>query len=156
MLRNPVERAYSHYQHRFTRNREQRTFEEVCATDKEILKDGWDNLPNGDLIRLGNAHYSYRPRGFYSEQLKKWKAIFPSEQVLMIKAEDFFANTQTVYDEVLTFLGLPEHRLVEHKRQNVGKYTEAMSDEIRKDLADYYRPQNQKLYELLNCDFDWD
>jgi hypothetical protein len=155
MLRNPVERAYSHYQHRLTRNREQRSFEEVCATDKETLKDGWDNLPTGDYIRLGHSHYSYLPRGFYYEQLRNWLAVFPKDRFLIIKAEDFFAETQEGYDDVLAFLDLPEHRLEQRKRHNVGKYAKPMSDETRQDLADYFRPHNQQLYDLLDRDFGW-
>jgi len=155
MLRNPVERAYSHYQHRFTRNREQRSFEEVCATDKETLKDGWDNLPTGDYIRLGHSHYSYLPLGFYYEQLRKWLAVFPRDRFLIIKAEDFFTETQAAYDDVLSFLDLPENRLEERKRHNVGKYTEPMAEEPRQDLADYFHPHNQRLYDFLDRDFGW-
>lgn len=155
MLRNPVERAYSHYQHRFARDREKRSFEEVCATDKETLRNGWDNLPIEDTVRLGRSHYSYLARGFYYEQLKKWFAVFPKDRFLIIRAEDFFAATQAGYDEVLDYLGLPAHRLEQRKRHNVGKYTESMSDTTRQDLVDYFRPQNEKLYELLDRDFDW-
>lgn len=156
MLRDPVKRAYSHYQHRFTRNRERRTFEEVCATDKATLKDGWDNLPTGDLIRLGHAHYSYLPRGFYYEQLKIWMSVFPKKNFLIIKAEDFFADTQSIYDDVLAFLDLPGHRLKERKSHNVGKYTEPMADAMRQELVEYFRPHNEKLYEFLGRDFGWD
>ena len=156
MLRDPVKRAYSHYQHRFTRNREKRTFEQVCATDKETLKDGWDNLPAGDLIRLGHAHYSYLPRGFYYEQLKTWMSVFPKESFLVIKAEEFFAGTQAIYNEVLAFLDMPGHRLEERKRHNVGKYTEPIAEKTCQDMMDYFRPQNEKLYEFLGRDFGWD
>ena len=156
MLRDPVKRAYSHYQHRFTRNREPRTFEEVCATDKEVLKGGWDNLPTADLIRLGHAHYSYLPRGYYYEQLKTWMSVFPKESFLIIRAEDFFAHTQDVYDDVLAFLDLPGHRLEERKRHNVGKYSEPMAEETHRDLVDYFRPHNERLFKFLDRDFGWD
>ncbi len=156
MLRDPVSRAYSHYQHRFTRNREQRTFEEVCAADKEALRNGWEGLPAGDLIRLGHAHYSYLPRGFYYEQLKTWMSVFPKESFLIIKAEEFFADTQAIYNETLQFLDLPEHQLEKRKRHNVGKYVQPIAEETREELVDYFRPQNEKLYEFLGRDFGWD
>ena len=156
MLRNPVDRAYSHYYHRFSRDREPRTFEEVCAADREALKNGWEGLPTGDMIRLGHAHYSYLARGFYYEQLKIWKSVFPDESFLIIKAEDFFKDTQTIYDTVLDFLGLPGHTLEQRKRHNVGKYAAPMAEETRQELADYFRPQNERLYEFLGRDFGWD
>jgi hypothetical protein len=156
MLRDPVKRAYSHYQHRFTRNRERRTFEEVCAADKEILKNGWQGLPTGDLVRLGHAHYSYLPRGFYYEQLKSWMSVFPRESFLIIRAEDFFEDTQGIYDDVLEFLDLPNHQLQERKRHNVGKYAEPMAEDTRQTLIEFFRPQNEQLYEFLDRDFGWD
>lgn len=156
MLRDPVSRAYSHYQHRFTRNRETRTFEEVVAADKEVLKDGWENIPTGNLKSLGHLHYSYLPRGVYADQVSNWLSVFPREQFLFIRAEDFFADTQEIYNETLDFLGLPEHNLEERRRHNVGKYAEPMSAAMKQDLADYFLPHNQRLYEILGRDFGWD
>jgi len=156
MLRNPVDRAYSHYQHRFTRNRETRAFEEVVRTDKETLKDGWDGLPKGDFKRLGNFHYSYLPRGFYVNQIEAWMAVFPKEQFLFIKAEDFFADRQNVFDDVLSFLRLPGYRLEQSKRHNMGSYTQPMSIELREDLLEYFRPHNQRLQETLGWDGTWE
>lgn len=155
MLRNPVDRAYSHYQHRFTRGRETRTFEEVVETDKEILQDGWAGLPTGDYKRLGHLHYSYLPRGFYADQIKSWMDVFPKEQFLVIGAEDFFSDAQAIFDDVLAFLDLPEHRMAERKRHNVGKYSQPMSAAIRRDLSDYFHPHNQRLFEYLGRDFAW-
>ena len=156
MLRNPVDRAFSHYHHRFVRDREARSFEEVCNTDKETLKDGWDKMPTGDYIRLGHAHYSYLPRGFYYEQLKTWFGVFPREQFLLIRAEDFFAETQAIFDEVLDFLALPPHALEQRKKHNVGKYSATLSDAMRQDLSNYFRPHNQQLYDFIGRDLSWD
>jgi hypothetical protein len=156
MLRNPVDRAYSHYQHRFTRNREARSFEEVVNADKEVLKNGWGGLPTGDYKRLGHLHYSYLPRGMYADQIKAWMAVFPKEQFLIVRAEDFFSDTQAVFDDVLTFLDLPELRLGSGKKHNIGKYSQPMSDEMRQDLVEYFRPHNRRLCEFLGRDFAWD
>ena len=156
MLRNPVDRAYSHYQHRFGRGRETRTFEEVVETDKEVLKDGWSGLPANDYKRLGHLHYSYLPRGFYADQIETWMDVFPNEQFLFIRAEDFFSDTQAIFDKVLAFLGLSEHRLEQEKRHNIGKYTQPMSAATRQDLVEYFYPHNQHLSEHLGRDFAWD
>lgn len=156
MLRNPVDRAYSHYQHRFSRGREARTFEEVVKTDKEKLKNGWEKLATGDYKSLGHLHYSYLPRGIYVDQIKSWMTVFPKEQFLFIRAEDFFSDSQKHFNEVLAFFDLPEHRLEKSERHNAGKYVQQMSVEIREDLVDYFRPHNQRLREYLDQDFAWD
>ena len=156
MLRNPVDRAYSHFQHRSRRGREHNSFEQVVAADKEQLRSGWNNLPTADNKRLGNLHYSYLPRGIYVDQIRSWMKIFPKNQFLIIRAEDFFSNSQVIYDEVLDFLGLPGYRLGQSERQNVGTYTDRMSDELRQDLANYFQPHNTRLYDYLARDFFWD
>lgn len=156
MLRNPVDRAYSHYQHRFTRNRETRPFEEVVSADKKVLLDGFDGLPTGDGKRLGHLHYSYLPRGFYAEQLENWFAVFPQGQFKIIHAEEFFADTQKVYDEVLEFLSLPGRTLQKKKKYYEGTYSQPISDETRRDLVEYFAPHNRRLYDLLQRDFAWD
>lgn len=156
MLRNPADRAFSHYQHRFSREREVRTFEDVVKADKEKLKNGWGKLPTGDYKSLGHLHYSYLPRGIYVDQIKCWMAVFPKEQFLIIRAEDFFSDTQTVYGEVLAFLGLPQHHLEKRKKHNVGKYAQPMSAAMKQDLADYFYPHNQRLRDFLGRDFAWE
>lgn len=156
MLRNPVDRAYSHYNHRLSRGREKLSFEEVVKLDKEKLKNGWGNLKTGDYKSLGTMHYSYLPRGIYVDQLKLWMGVFPKEQFLIIKAEDYFSDTRTIFNKVLTFLNLPESDLVTFKKSNAGKYKKKMSATIRKDLVNYFYPHNQQLYEFMGTDFFWD
>jgi len=156
MLRNPVDRAYSHYQHRFSRGRELRTFEDVVKADREKLKNGWDNLPTGDYKSLGHLHYSYLPRGFYVDQIRSWMTVFPKEQFLIIRAEDFFIDTQAIYRDVLDFLCLPEHRMEKSERYNVGKYAQPMSAAMKQELAEYFYSHNQRLYDYLGRDFAWD
>lgn len=156
MLRNPVDRAYSHYQHRFARGREALTFEEVVRADKETLRNGWDHIPTDDYKRLGHSHYSYLPRGVYVDQIRNWMTVFPKEQFLIIRAEDFFSDTQIIFNEVLAFLGLPEQRLQRNESHYAGKYTRQMSAETRQDLANYFYPHNQRLCEYLGRDFAWD
>jgi hypothetical protein len=156
MLRNPVDRAYSHYNHRLHNGREKLSFEEVVKLDKEKLKNGWENLETGDYKRLGTMHYSYLPRGIYINQLKIWMDIFPKEQFLIIKAEDFFSDTATIFNKVLEFLNLPYSDLVTFKKSNTGKYKKKMSATMRQDLINYFYPFNQRLYEYLDTDFAWD
>lgn len=156
MLRNPVDRAYSHYNHRIQRGREKLSFEEVVQLDKETLKNGWGNIETRDYKSLGTLHYSYLPRGIYVDQLKVWMDVFPKEQFLVIKAEDYFTDTRTIFNKVLAFLNLPESDLVTFQKSNTGKYKKKMSATMRQDLIDYFYPHNQRLYAYLGVDYDWD
>lgn len=156
MLRNPVDRAYSQYHHRIVRGHEKLSFEEVVEADKAKLKNGWAGLNTGNFKSLGHTHYSYLPRGLYVDQLKMWRDVFPENQFLILKAEEFFRDTQTVFNQVLSFLDLPAYELKEYKRVNASEYKKEMSFKTRKDLAGYFQPHNQRLYTYTDVDFQWD
>ena len=53
------------------------------------------------------------------------------------------------------FLGLPEWHLEDKKSHNAGKYAK-MDAKTRQDLAEYFKPYNQQLYEYIGHDFGWD
>jgi hypothetical protein len=147
ILRNPVDRAYSHYYHSVKRGYETLSFEDAIEKEKKRLKD--EKFSN-----YNHQHYSYLSRGIYVEQLKNWLALFPKKQLLIVKSEDLFIDPPSIYNKVIEFLELPKHELREYKKFNLGSYHK-MDVCLRKKLIDYYKPYNEKLYEYVNINFDW-
>lgn len=84
MLRNPVDRTYSHYRHLVNTGRATKTFEQ--------------ELMHGD----STLHL----RSLYKPQLKRYFDRFPRDQIKAILFERFVEETQTVVDEVCSYLGL--------------------------------------------------
>jgi hypothetical protein len=150
LLRNPVDRAYSHYQMEFRRGNDPLSFEEAIAAEPERLR-GSDSLVAGGNWR----RYSYVSRGLYAEQLARWLEVYPREQVLVIKSEEFSHEPERIFDQVLKFLGLPSFPLPVYHSYNSSAY-EKMRPETRALLAEYYGPYNRQLYELLGWDLGWD
>ena len=105
LLRNPIDRAYSHYYHQVTHKRETLSFEEAIKKEYDRL-NGEDEkmMKNKDYLSYNHAHFSYLSRGIYVDQLKRWFSIFPKNQILVLKSEDFFEDTSRIYNEVLSFL----------------------------------------------------
>lgn len=161
LLRNPVDRAYSHYQHTSRRGIESLSFEDAIAREEErvggvvatMLKDEYYYDPSEYL-------YSYLSRGIYVDQIKIWFNHFPKEQILILSSEDLFTNPSIVFKQVLEFLDLPAW-----EPENYGKYNRdsnkicgehpEMDVSIRKSLTDYFKPHNERLYEYLGRDFGW-
>jgi hypothetical protein len=156
LLRNPVDRAFSHYQHRKRLGHETLSFEEAVRLEPERLAE-----PTAQLLRGENFNtyhffgYSYLARGMYAEQLKRWFAHFPREQFLIIRSEDFFTRTEEQYLKLMRFLDLPTILPKSFRNSNPGKYV-SMTDEMRTYLQNYFREPNQELYELLGQDLGWD
>ena len=156
ILRNPVDRAYSHYQHSVRLGYESLSFEQ--ATEKEPFRlEGEKEKMIADLNYYSFEHnlHSYLSRGIYIEQLKMWEELFPKEQMLVLRTEDLFYDLTTVYNRVLTFLQLPEHHLKQQAQYNVGDYG-PMPHALRKRLVKFFEPHNQELYKYLSWDLKWE
>ena len=136
LLRNPIDRAYSHYQMQVKRGTEPRTFEEA----------------------IEQQHSSYMSRGIYVDQLLRWFEFFGKEQMLILKSEDFFARPVETLKVVLTFLDLPDWQPEApelQQRRHSGTYIQKMDPSTRQRLEAYFEPYNQRLYECLDVDFGW-
>jgi hypothetical protein len=136
LLRNPVDRAYSHYQMQVKRGTEPRTFEEAMEQE----------------------HSSYVSRGIYVDQLLRWFEFFGKEQMLILKSEDFFERPVETLKVVLAFLDLPDWQPEAselQQRRHMGTYKQKMDPSTRQRLEAYFEPYNQRLYECLDVDFGW-
>ncbi len=110
MLRDPVERAYSHYQQEYARGFEDAdTFERALELEPGRLAGERERmLADPAYASRAMQHHAYVARGEYVDQLTAWRERFPAERTLVISYERFFADPETGYAEVLRFLGLPD------------------------------------------------
>ncbi len=142
LLRNPVNRAYSDYAMQIKRKTgETRTFEQ--AVQEEL---------DGTCVEYRK---NYVNQSVYEPGIRAWLSIFPREQFLIIKSEDFFLNPAPFMKEVFQFLNIEQIDLGEFPIVNQGSYSKWMSPEIKQRLEEYFKPHNEKLYALLDRDFGW-
>ncbi len=156
MLRNPVDRAYSSYQHQYRKGRENFTFENAIEYERERLEPEIDKiLSNEDYFSYNHAHFSYLSRGIYIDQIQNCLKYFSREQVLIIQSEKFFSMNDAIYQDVLDFLGMKHIKLKVYKNTNK-KFYSTIQPKTRERLLDYFRPYNERLYDLIQQRFDWD
>lgn len=156
LLRNPVDRAYSHYHHEVRLGIETLSFKEAIKKEEERLSGEVEKmLKDENYNSFNHQHYSYLSRGIYIEQLKVWMDLFPRNQILILRSEDFYNNTSTVWDQVLNFLNLPSSELPDFRKYNYGNYPR-LDAAMREHLIKYFKPFNEQLYEYLGMDLGWD
>src|SRR4029077_6196383 len=157
VLRNPVDRAYSQFQMARRQGIEPlEDFEEATAAEEERLRPEVARLSSDPYYNSpAFGGWSYLARSRYAEQLERWLTLFPREQFLFLKAEDLSAEFGETLDAVHDFLGLPAHRFEEPKRLHTGEYAE-MTPDVRARMVEYFRPYNERLYDLLGIDFGWE
>lgn len=156
MLRNPVDRAYSHYSHMRRVGREPLSFEDALASEPDRLAGEAEKIiADPNCSTFVHVHYSYLARGRYAEQLPRWFEHFPHEQVLILPSEGLTTAPAQVFQKALDFLGLNAWQPRNFDIFKRGSY-ESMPVKTREKLVDYFRPYNQQLYDLLGMKFDWD
>ena len=150
LVRNPVDRALSQYNHEVALGREALPFEEeerlrgeqerMAADPRYFSREWWS--------------HTYKARGRYAEQLERWLAVFPREQLLVLPSDDLGSEPARAHAQVLEFLGASPQRLDSYPRVYEREY-EPMKAETRERLAAEFEEPNRRLYELLGRDLGW-
>lgn len=150
LVRNPVERAHSHYRYRKGRGHEPAaTFEEALADEPRRMERA-AAADRGQLQLRGYFHH-----GKYADGLSRWLEHFDSSQVLTLQSEDFYANTPEAYSRVVSFLGLTQYELDNYVVHNSATAS-AMNPDTRSSLVKRYREPNRRFYDLVGIDFAWE
>ena len=156
ILRNPVDRALSHYQHEVQKGREPLSVADAIEQESVRLAGEEKRLTEDPTYYSYNHHrYSYIRRGLYLEQLRRWAQHFRRDQLLVLQSERLFRDPRKVMANVHGFLELQPHHLKHYKPFLAGTYASTMPDALRKRLSQYFEPHNQGLYRWLGESFDW-
>ena len=156
LLRNPVDRAYSHYHHQIRKGREPLGFEAAIEAEEERLRGERDKMQDDEHSKSFNyRHFSYLSRGVYVDQLLRWSEFYGQEQMLVLKSEDFFERAPEILKLILDFLHLSDWKPETWKIRNKGYYEQEINPATRRQLEEYFEPHNRRLYEYLGVDFGW-
>ena len=105
LLRDPVERAISHYYMQKNRDWEHRPLWLALLSEPLRLRRCKDGRANGSAMR----RHSYRRRGLYSSQLRELYRCFDGDRVLIVRTRDLRARHHDVLRRVFGFLGVSEN-----------------------------------------------
>ena len=108
LLRDPVERAISHYYMEKARGRERRPLWLALLREPFRLR----RCRNGRVQGSETQRCSYRTRGLYSHQLRNLYRYFDSDQVLIVWSKELRERHDAVLRRVFAFLGVSEHARV--------------------------------------------
>jgi hypothetical protein len=164
LLRDPVERALSQYDHNRRLGLESLPVEQALERERERLAGAMQELlrrPEGPLP-VDFRRCSYVARGMYAAQIQRWFEHFPRERVLVVRSEDFYSDTGRSFQEITSFLGLREWQPWDFRNYSYIGRSEtrpatAQEDrsEVRAALRERFVEPNQELEELLGRTFAW-
>ncbi|HEX2558808.1 sulfotransferase family protein [Phenylobacterium sp.] len=143
-LRDPVERAWSHWRMEHARGYETRPFGWCIREGRERLADAPPQL---------RRVYSYVERGFYGAQLERVFALFPKHQVLVLKSEDLRREPGPVLGRVRTFLDLPPAPAPAPRESHIGPQSGELAAEDIACLREVYQADSARLETLTGIRF---
>ena len=155
LLRDPVERAYSHYHWARGMGYELLSFEEAVRREPERVDGELERmLADEDYVSFPRSYLSYVGMGRYIDQLLAWQEVFPAEQMLVLCAEDLRQRPAATLDHALSFLGMPELTLPQPSERNSGSYP-PMSDAMRAHLRQEFAADDERLKQHLGWTPAW-
>jgi sulfotransferase family protein len=153
ILRNPVERAISHYFHERKLGFEALPIMEALQTEAKRVGPALDRQDYKDVAFI---HSTYKTRGHYAEQIARYLACFPRSSILLISSEKFFLEPRASLQHVFEFVGVdPAFRAEDLEPRNAGNNRSAVGTEVYEYLDDYFRPHNRSLQELTGEAYGW-
>jgi hypothetical protein len=147
LLRNPVDRAFAHWNMQQFRGREPLDFFDAVREEKTRIA----GAPPAEARR-----FAYIDRGFYGQQLERLFRFFPREQVKAVKFEEFKEKQGETLTSIFSFLDVKPLRSVRRKDRNIVPYNRAMNWEEKVFLCNLFAEDITKVEHLLGWDCtDW-
>ncbi|MGH3038414.1 MAG: sulfotransferase domain-containing protein [Gaiellaceae bacterium] len=155
ILRNPVDRAFSHYRKMRRHGKEPLSFRKALDAEAARTAGEQERLLADARYRSRELHrHAYVARGLYADQLERWLTHFEREQLLVLRAEDFFARPREVYAQTLTFIGLDPFDPGELRARNP-RPQKPLRPGLRARLEKRFSEPNERLAQLLGTDVWW-
>ncbi len=147
LLRNPVDRAFAHWNMQRFRAREPLDFFDAVREEQTRIA----GAPPTEARR-----FAYIDRGFYSRQLECLFKFFPRDQVKIVKFEEFTGKQHQTLASIFSFLDVKPLGSVRSKDRNVVPYERAMNWEERVFLYNLFAEDIANVEQMLGWDCsDW-
>ena len=143
LLRDPADRAFSHWNMQRDRGLEGLDFLAAVQDEKNRARE---------TSSFQLRKFSYVDRGFYAEQIERVFRYFPREQVHVIKFEDFRRDARKTLDAVCGFLGVEPLKNLNNVETGSTPYARKMTERERQYLVDLFRSDIERLENLLGWD----
>ncbi len=151
LLRNPIDRAFSH--HRMY----QRFQEEGRNLGFQVNSFEEDILAEIRLIKKGGTGHYLSP-GIYLPTLKRWHSVFDKTTLKIFFTEDLKipSKAHNILAEIQLFLNLPYYNYGKYVAQQFNKAPLAsFSTQLRSKISNFYQPYNEAFFSYIGQNRNW-
>jgi hypothetical protein len=154
VLRDPVERALSHYYHDRRFGNENRSLEEAIERELHLLERPTHSFEENVREYL-KSRRQYVYLGLYARHLERWFRVLPQKDIMVVISEELHASPEREMRGIFRHLGLKHITTGEYARMLPGTYDEQPKDRVRVRLSEFYAKYNIRLFELLGRRLNW-
>jgi hypothetical protein len=157
LLRNPVDRAISHYFHSTRSGKETLPIMKALEAEEARTQDAWNRALQGDCAYDPHlTWFSYQQRGLYLEQLQRYWKVFNRENIYIESTDNLLNKPEATLADIFSFLGvMPGFRVPNTRKRNVGTNKSRVPADVYDYLNRYYRQPNEQLFTAIDRDFGW-
>jgi len=143
MLRDPVERAYSHWWFFYGYGRENLPFSKAIKNSYEMILSETGGTSREDyadylyLEEMSHERKYYLKAGYYYEQIKIYRDNFPKEQIKVILFRDYANDSQKIIEELRKFLALPPVARGHFKKVKLNSRLQRDPSKMHKKIVDF-------------------
>jgi len=153
VLRNPTERAISHYFHEKRKGREHLPILRAFESEEERLAP---TIRNKQFKSPFFKNCSYKMRGLYKEQLERYFKYFPQNNIFICSSEELFNNPEPLMKRIFQFLEIDCNIVIKDKvAKNVGHNKVNVDPAVYRYLDDYFHEHNMELYKMIKQNYNW-
>ncbi len=155
VLRDPVERVWSHHAYEVARGNEDLALADALDAEPARTAGAAERIRTGRVPddRQWRLH-AYLPRGYYAEQIEAVRQHFQPSQLHIVVSEELFERPLEVMNGVFSFLGVAPVSAGRFDPVNANRKSE-LDPSVRERLAVHYAPHNERLYQLVERRLPW-
>jgi hypothetical protein len=155
VLRDPVERAYSHYKERVRNQTEPLSFADAIAAEPARLAGEAERIvAEPGYVSFAHRHQSYADQGRYAPMLERWFAAYGRDRVHVEISEEMYADPQATYDRVTDRIGIARHRLADTSAHNA-EPDQDLDPTVRAHLTELLAPAVAATETVLGRELPW-
>ena len=154
LIRNPIDRAISHYYNDLAVGVETRSLDDAIEEELSYL-DCADQQRPRNLEEYQRTQRHYLDLSLYASHLEHWQIHFPPERVLVIVSEEIHAHPDKELRRVFKHIDLKYQQLGDYIRILPGIYDDQQKDRVRTRLSKFFRRHNERLFDMLGRRLDW-
>ena len=154
LLRDPVERAFSHWKERRNHTEELPFAAALAAEPSRTAGEEARMVADPSVVSMAHRHQTYVAQGRYAPMLERWLDAFGPDRVLVMAAEDFYADPQALLDQVTGRLGLPRRNLGTPEPFNAEPSAD-MDPAVRRRLTEQLADDIEAVERLLGRPMPW-